>query len=108
MPATTTIRINLPEARAVAQTLTTVRTTEIESAVGVLRQLNEQLDAAWDGPASIDFKQMFEQWNIYLGRVADDLHQVNKYIVDAARAYEDTDTQQKTDVNRLRAETHMN
>ncbi len=108
MAATTTIRINLPEARAVAQALTGIRTGDIEAAIGVLRQINEQLDAAWDGPASIDFKAMFEQWNTYLGRVADDLHQVNKYIVDAAKAYEDTDTQQKQDVVRLRAETHMN
>ncbi|MBL8097282.1 MAG: WXG100 family type VII secretion target [Anaerolineales bacterium] len=108
MAATTTIRINLPEARAVAQTLLTVRTNEIEAAIGVLRQLNQKLDAAWDGPASIDFNTMFEQWNTFLGRVADDLHQVNKYIVDAAKSYEDTDSQQKQDVNRLRAETHLN
>ncbi len=103
-----TISIDLIEARAAAQSLLTIRTSEIEPAIGVLRQLNEKLDAAWDGPASIDFKAMFELWNTFLGRVADDLHQVNKYIVDAAKAYEDTDMQQKQDVNRLRAETHLN
>jgi WXG100 family type VII secretion target len=107
MAALTTIRIDLPEARAVAAQLSTIRTDDIETAIAALRQLNDELDAAWDGPASIDFKQMFEQWNVYLSRVADDLHQVGSYISSAADSYETTDNEQKQDVNRLRAETHM-
>ena len=107
MAAPTTIRIDLPEARNVASQLSTIRTDDIETAIATLRQLNDELDAAWDGPALIDFKAMFEQWNVYLGHVADDLHQVGNYIASAADSYETTDNQQKQDVTRLRAETHM-
>lgn len=107
MAAPTTIRIELIPARDVASQLSTIRTDDIETAIVTLRQLNEELDAAWDGPASIDFKAMFEQWNVYLGHVADDLHQVGNYITSAADSYETTDNEQKHDVGRLRAETHM-
>ena len=108
MAAPTTIRIELTQARDVALQLGAIRTDDIEAAIATLRQLNEELDAAWDGPASVDFKAMFEQWNTYLSHVADDLHQVGNYITGAADSYESTDNEQTQDVNRLRAETHLN
>ncbi len=107
MADTTTIRIVVPEARAVAEKLKTTRTGQVESAIKKLDEAQTRLDAAWDGPANEAFNAMFANWRQSLRLIADDLLKVSTYVSVSADKYEEMDARQQAAVQTLESATHV-
>lgn len=84
--------MDLPEIESIAGAIRQ-KHEEILGIISELRGLNEQLDAAWDGEAQLEFEARFGDWIGQLEQFSSTLETVNQYLVTLSQARLDFEDQ---------------
>ncbi|MBN1264489.1 MAG: WXG100 family type VII secretion target [Anaerolineales bacterium] len=88
----TTLRIEPETVENLAGQINSIHDNEIKDILGRLRQLNDQLDQAWDGPSQILFTEKYGDWIVQLDNFSTTLTGIYRYlnsVVENYRAMDD-------------------
>lgn len=79
-----TLRIDVEKVEDLARQIKGERDGSVEALLGKLRNINAELDAAWDGPAQTQFQSTYGDWITKLQQYSDTLTSINGYLVSVA------------------------
>ena len=79
-----TLRIEVEKVEELARQVKGERDGTVETLLSKLRNINSELDAAWDGPAQDQFKATYGDWITKLQNYSDTLTAVNNYLMSVA------------------------
>ena len=85
------LRQDIETIRTLAAQISHERNDTVENLLGRLNGINEELNAAWDGPSQIAFQEAYGDWIQQLRKYSDTLNNVHQYLTSVAQNFEDLD-----------------
>ncbi|TDI83944.1 MAG: WXG100 family type VII secretion target [Chloroflexi bacterium] len=85
------LRQDIETIRTLAAQIAHERNDTVENLLGRLNGINEELNAAWDGPSQIAFQEAYGDWIQQLRKYSDTLNNVHQYLTSVAQNFEDLD-----------------
>ena len=85
------LRQDIHTIRTLADRVAHERNDTVENLLSRLNGINTELDAAWDGPSQIAFKESYGDWIQQLRKYSDTLNNVHQYLKSVAQNFEDLD-----------------
>jgi WXG100 family type VII secretion target len=79
-----TLRIDVEKVEDLARQIKSEREGSVETLLGKLRSINNDLDAAWDGPAQSTFQGTYGNWIDQLQQYSQTLNSINGYLLSVA------------------------
>lgn len=79
-----TLRIDVEKVEELARQIKNERDGSVETLLGKLRGINNDLDAAWDGPAQTTFQSTYGDWITKLQQYSETLNSINGYLLSVA------------------------
>jgi WXG100 family type VII secretion target len=78
------LRIDVEKVEDLARQVKAERDGTVETLLAKLRNLNNELNSAWDGPAQDQFTATYGDWITKLQNYSDTLNGVNAYLLSVA------------------------
>ncbi len=85
------LRIEIETVEGLAAKVKSERDGPVADLISRLRSINNELDAAWDGPAQLQFQQTYGTWISDLEKYSDTLNSVHQYLVSVANNFRELD-----------------
>jgi WXG100 family type VII secretion target len=86
-----TLRIDVETVEALAAKIKSERNGTVNELIARLHAINNQLDAAWDGPALTQFQGTYGNWVEQLEHYSDTLNSIYQYLVSVAQNFRELD-----------------
>jgi len=85
------LRIEVETVEAIAAKIKSERDGTVADLISRLRNINNELEAAWNGPAQVQFQQTYGNWITDLEHYSDTLNSINQYLVSVANNFRELD-----------------
>lgn len=86
------LRQNIEQIEALAAQVKGERDGTVDSLLGKLRGINQELESAWEGPSQMAFEANYGDWIRQLEQFSNTLNNVHQYLVSVATNFRDLDT----------------
>ncbi len=100
------LRMQVEVVESLAAKVKAERDGTVNELISRLRNINNELDASWDGPAQSQFQQTYGDWITQLEHYSDTLNSVNQYLMSVAKAYREVDEQARQAAASASSGTH--
>jgi WXG100 family type VII secretion target len=85
------LRIEVETVESLAAKIQAEREGTVNDLLARLRGINSELDAAWDGPAQVQFQATYGDWVTNLEKYSNTLNSINQYLLSVARNFRELD-----------------
>lgn len=84
-------RQDIERIETLASQIKAERDGPVQDTLDNLREINHELESAWDGPSQVAFETSYGDWIVQLERFRNTLNNVHQFLVSVATNFRDLD-----------------